>query len=224
MSVRPRTAASALTMRRNSVKTRRSWAAPTSPLACARTAAAVSGSISNPQLGRQARDAQRAQGIGGDFVGADHLQALVVEIAGTTVGIDEPEFAAQRLGHRVDRQVARGEVGLQVLPCSGVMSTCELRSRRHHARRAELVDSSEPGAPGATAPQAARAARRSTSPSTTTSRSGVGRPSRRSRSAPPHEPRALPRPAPRAASRSRRHSIQRPRSRGTRAVSEHGTS
>ena len=155
------------------------------------------------ELGGQARDAQRAQGIGDERVGADHPQALVVEVARAAVGIDELA-AAQRLGHRVDRQVAGGQVGLQGAALQRRDVDLPAAVARDHAPGAELVGELERGAAGAAARGCARRGARRRRRRRRGRASGgpaAGRAARR-----PRATRA-PRPAPRAASRSQRHPV-----------------
>ena len=155
MSARPRTAASAPTMRRSSVKTR-SWAVPASPGACARTAAAVSGSISKPSsVARRATRSVRS----GSATNASALtmrRRLWSRSLRAAVGVDELA-AGQRLGHRVDREVARGEVGLQRAALQRRDVDLPAAVAGDHAPGAELVGELERGAAGAAA-QAARGA------------------------------------------------------------------
>ena len=106
------------------------------------------------ELGRQARDAQRAQRIGDERVGADHAQALVLEVLRAAVRVDELA-ARQRLGHRVDREVARAEVGLQRAALQRGDVDLPAAVAGDHAPGAELVGELERGAAGAPA-QAAR--------------------------------------------------------------------
>ena len=107
------------------------------------------------ELGGQARDAQRAQRIGDERLGADHAQALVVEVARAAVGIDELA-AGQRLGHRVDREVARGEVGLERAALQRRDVDLPAAVAGDDAPGAELVGELERGAAGAAARGCAR--------------------------------------------------------------------
>ena len=66
------------------------------------------------ELGRQPRRPQRPQRVRGQRLGAHHPQPPRLEIGATAVRVDEVA-AAQRLGHRVDGEVACGEVDLEVV-------------------------------------------------------------------------------------------------------------
>jgi hypothetical protein len=109
------------------------------------------------ELRRQARDAQRAQRVGDERLGGDHAQALVVEVPRAAVGVDELA-AAQRLGHRVDREVARAEVGLQRAALQRRDVDLPAAVAGDHAPGAELVGELERGAAGAPAQTAGGAA------------------------------------------------------------------
>ena len=98
-------------MRLSSAKTR-SWATPATSPACARAAAAVSGSIAKRSSHGQARQAQRAQRVGGEGLRRHHAQAPALEVAQAAVQVDQRP-PVQRLGQRVDGEVAGPEVGLQ---------------------------------------------------------------------------------------------------------------
>jgi hypothetical protein len=65
------------------------------------------------ELDGEAHGAQRAQRVVGERPAGDHPQAAGLEIGGAAVRIDQLA-AGQRLGHRVDGEVARREVGVQV--------------------------------------------------------------------------------------------------------------
>ena len=65
-----------------------------------------------PVLGGQAHEAHDAQRVVGERARPDGAQAARGEVAGATERVDPPA-AAQRLGDRVDREVAQREIGLQ---------------------------------------------------------------------------------------------------------------
>ena len=171
------------------------------------------------ELGGQARDAQRAQGIGDERVGADHAQALVVEVARAAVGVDELA-AGQRLGHRVDREVARAEVGLQGAALQRRDVDLPAAVARDHAPGAELVGELERGAAGAAAQAARGAAHVAVDDDVEVGRRA---PQQAIAQRAAHEPRAL---AGQRLAQRLDHSATPSRwcSRGTRAVSAHVTS
>ena len=155
------------------------------------------------ELGRQARDAQRAQRIGDERLGADHAQALAVEVARAAVGVDELA-AGQRLGHRVDRQVARAEVGLERAALQRGDVDLPAAVAGDHAPGAELVGELERGAAGAAAEAARGAAHVAVDDDVEVGRRA---PQQAVAQRAADEPCALARPAPRAASRSQRHPV-----------------
>jgi hypothetical protein len=65
------------------------------------------------ELDREAHGAQRAQRVVGQRPLGDHPQPARCEIRGAAVRVDQLA-AGERLGHRVDGEVARREVRLQV--------------------------------------------------------------------------------------------------------------
>ena len=65
------------------------------------------------ELDRDPDGAQRAQRVVGERVGPDHAQAPRLEVGAAAVRVQQLA-AGQRLGHRVDGEVARGEVGHDV--------------------------------------------------------------------------------------------------------------
>jgi len=65
------------------------------------------------EIDRDPHGAQRPQRVLGQRAGADHPQPAGLEVGAAAVGIAQ-RSAGQRLGHRVDGEVACGEVGLDV--------------------------------------------------------------------------------------------------------------
>ena len=171
------------------------------------------------ELGGQARDAQRAQGIGDERVGADHAQALVVEVAGAAVGVDELA-AGQRLGHGVDREVARAQVGLQGAALQRRDVDLPAAVARDHAPGAELVGELERGAACAAAQAARGPAHVAVDDDVEVGRRAPQQPIAQGAA---HEPRAL---AGQRLAQRLDHSATPSRwcRRGTRAVSAHVTS
>ena len=198
----PRTAASAVTTRRSSVKTR-SWAVPANPGACARTAVAVSGSISKPSS--VARRATRSVRSGS----ATNASALTIRrrlwsrsLAPPWGSTSSPPPSGSAIALTVRSRAARSASSEP--PCSGVMSTCQLRSRAT-TRQAPNWSESSNEAPPAPAPEAARgAAHVAVDDDVEVGRRTAQQPvaqrtARRATRAPP--------PAPRAASRSQRRPV-----------------
>ena len=157
MSASPRTAASALTMR--------AQLGEDALLGGTRPAAArargrrrtVSASISKPSsVARRATRSVR-RGSAANALGAHHPQPPALEVAGAAVRIDELA-AGQRLGHRVDRQVARGEVGLERAALQRGEVDLPAAVAGDHAPGAELVGELERGAARAAAEAAGGAA------------------------------------------------------------------
>ena len=143
----------------------------------------------------------------------------MVEVARASVGIDELA-AAQRLGHRVDRQVAGGEVGLQRAALQRGDVDLPAAIAGDDAPGAELVGELERGATGP-APEAARgAAHVAVHDDVEVGRRTAQQPVAQRA---PDEPRALPR---QRLAQHLDHSGVPSRwcSRGTRAVSAHVTS
>ncbi len=108
MSARPSRTRSAAMTRLSSAKTR-SAATVTIRGALAVAAATVSGSDSIPNS--QAKRARRSvrSGSSAKLDGPDHPQAVCREVAGAVVGVDDLA-AGQRPRHRVDGEVALGEI------------------------------------------------------------------------------------------------------------------
>ena len=71
------------------------------------------GSIVQVEVDREADGAQRAQRVVGERAGRDHPQPPRLEVGAAAVRVEQLA-ARERLGHRVDREVARREVGLDV--------------------------------------------------------------------------------------------------------------
>ena len=189
-------------MRRSSVKTR-SWAVPASPGACARTAAAVSGSISKPSS--VARRATRSVRRGS----ATNASALTIRrrlwsrsLAPPWGSTSSPPPSGSAIALTVRSRAARSASSEP--PCSGVMSTCQLRSRAT-TRQAPNWSESSNEAPPAPRPEAARgAAHVAVDDDVEVGRRAAQQPvaQRAARRA-----TRAPRPAPRAASRSQRHPV-----------------
>ena len=111
------------------------------------TAAPVAGSISRLELDREADGAQRAQRVVGEGARGDHPQPPRGEVGGAAVRVDGLA-AGQRLGDRVDREVARGEVGGEVAVAQRDEVDLPRPARRHHPPGAEGVRERERGPAG----------------------------------------------------------------------------
>ena len=218
---RPRTPRRRARMRLSSAKTR-SCATPATRGACARASAvAASGSGSRPSSAARRTSAQRAQRIVGERAAGRRPQAPRGEVGRAAVRVDELA-AGQRLGHRVDGEVAQREVGLERAAAQRAEVGLPASGRARRTRQApNSSESSNAGPPRRARERCARP--RATSPSTTRSRSrgraaaagGRARRRRRARRARSRERRARRRDGvAHGASRRRGGS-----SRGTRASS-----
>ena len=65
------------------------------------------------EVDREAHRAQRAQRVVGERAGRDHAQPPRLEVGAAAVRVEQLA-ARERLGHRVEREVARREVGFDV--------------------------------------------------------------------------------------------------------------
>jgi hypothetical protein len=149
------------TIRLSSANTR-SAATRASPARCAAHRRAVSGSIVEVELDREPRRAQRPQRVVGERAGADHPQPPRREVGAAAVRVEQLA-ARQRLGHRVDREVARGEVGGEVAVAQRTRSTCQAWPRADDAPGPERAGERE----RVRAPRGAtRRRRRAASPAT----------------------------------------------------------
>ena len=153
-----------------------------SPPAAARAAAAVAGSIAKPSA--SARRATRTTRSGSSLERArtGHAQHPRVEVRAAAGGVDEVA-ARERLGDRVDGEVAQPQVRVQRAAVHRAEVDAPAPVRRQDPPRAELLRQREHRAARRPARRAVAAAGRR--PRRRRSRSSTGRPSRRSRTAPP---------------------------------------
>ena len=110
------------------------------------------------ELDREAHGAQGAQRIVGERARRDHPQPPGVEVAPAAVRVDELA-AADRLGHRVDGEVARGEIGRQVPVAQRQQVDVPGVAGPDRAPAAELVAELERGPAGGLRDPPRRAAR-----------------------------------------------------------------
>ena len=157
--------------------------------ALARAAAPVAGSTSKPELERQPHEPQRAQRVGGERRRRDHPQAPRGEVGAAAVGVDELA-AGERLGHRVDGEVAGGEVGVERAALQRREVDLPGRSGPTTRQRAERVGELEGRAAGR-ARDRARAAGAASPVDDDVEVRRSPRPSSRSRTAPPTSQAAL---------------------------------
>ena len=131
---------------------------------------AVSGSISSSSSTAMRAARSVRSGSSASALGADHPQPPRLEVGAAAVRVEQLA-AGQRLGHRVDREVAGGEVGAEVVVAQA--------SRGRRARRAPRPTTRQaPNAPEscerrAARPRGDRARRRLGSPASARSRSAV---------------------------------------------------
>ena len=161
-------------------------------------ARASPGSATSPSSAARRTRRTTRSGSSANDARPDHAQAAGGEVAGAAVRVDALA-AAQRLGDRVDGEVAQREVGLQRAAAQRAEVGLPAAVGGQHAPRAERVGELEQ--------RAARGARERagggpTSPSTTRSRSVVGRPRMSSRTAPPTSQALRPASASRASERA----------------------
>ena len=168
-----------------------------------------------PDLGRDPHRPQAAQRVVLQRALAHHPHQPQLQIALPAVRVDQLA-AAERLGHRVDGEVARGEVGEDVVVAQASRGRCATRARaRPPATRRTRRESWNAAAPVA---RASAFAHRFGSPGMARSTSSTSRPSSLSRTAPPTSHAVSPASAARVMSSAVAHART---SRGTRAVSPH---
>ena len=185
MSARPRTAASATTIRRSSANTR-SAATVARPAACARAASMIVASSGvEAELDGEAHEAQHPQRIVAEGVGRRRTQAAGLQVADPAERVDRLT-AGERLGDRVDGEVSPGQVGLQRAAAQRVDVDLPAPVAGHDAPGAELVGELEARRATGAAERARAAA--ATSPSSTRSRSSVRAPEHAVAGRPAHDP------------------------------------
>ena len=125
----------------------RSGATRSSPGARRPISAAVSGSITSSRsiASRTARSVRR--GSSARERGPDHPQPPRLEVGAPAVRVEQLP-AVQRLGHGVDREVARREVGVDVAVAQPDEVDVPAVARPDHAPGAELAGQPEGGAAG----------------------------------------------------------------------------
>ena len=133
------------------------------PCACARTAVGRVGVEREPELDDEAHRTQRAQRVVGERGVGDHPHEPGLQVGAPPVRVEQLT-AHQRLGHRVDREVAGGEVGGDVAVAHGHEVDVPGLTRSHDPPRAERAGELErrsPGRPGDLPRRLARIARES---------------------------------------------------------------
>ena len=111
------------------------------------------------QLARQPRGPQDPQRVGREGLRADHAQAPGGEVGAPAEGVDRLS-PGQRLGDRVDGEVARGQVGFDAVAVDRQQVDLPAMVARHDAPDAERVRQREGGGPSGATQRLGRLLRR----------------------------------------------------------------